>query len=92
MINYTSQHQIKLELFKHRFETELDKENRWVKLSAVIPWDKLASVYSNKLQVDTGRKSVNVRTVIASLIVKHKLKLDDKIMLEVIKKIYEQQK
>jgi hypothetical protein len=85
MINYTSQHQIKLELFKHPFETELDKENRWVKLSAVIPWDKLASVYSSKLQVDTGRKSVNVRTVIASLIVKHKLKLDDRGTIEMIK-------
>ncbi len=62
MINYTSQHQIKLEFFKHPFETELYKNNRWVKLSAVIPWDKLAEVYSQKFQSDTGRKSVNIRT------------------------------
>ncbi len=40
MINYTSQHQIELELFKHPFETELDKENRRVKPAEVIPWDK----------------------------------------------------
>ena len=85
MINYTSQNQIKLELFKHPFETELDKENRWVKLASVIPWDKLAEVYSKKLQVATGRKSVNVRTVIASLIVKHKLKLDDRGTIDMIK-------
>jgi len=85
MINYTSQHQIKLELFKHPFETALDKENRWVKLASVIPWDKLAEVYSQKLQSNTGRKSVNIRTVIAALIVKHKLNLDDRGTIEMIK-------
>jgi len=85
MINYTSQHQIKLKLFKHSFEAELDKENRWVKLAAVIPWDKLAEVYSRKLQSSTGRKSVNIRTVIAALIVKHKLRLDDRGTIEMIK-------
>ncbi len=85
MINYTSQHQLKLELFKHPFETELDKENRWVKLAAVIPWDKLAEVYSRKLQKYTGRKSVNIRTVLAALIVKHKLRLDDRGTIEMIK-------
>jgi len=85
MINYTSQHQIKLDLFKHPFGVDLDKENRWVKLSAVIPWDKLAEVYSRKLQSGTGRKSVNIRTVIAALIVKHKLRLDDRGTIEMIK-------
>jgi hypothetical protein len=85
MINYTSQHQIKIELFKHPFEAELDKENRWVKLSAIIPWDKLAEVYSKKLQSNTGRKSVNIRTVIAALIIKHKLRLDDRGTIEMIK-------
>ncbi len=85
MINYTSQHQIKLELFKHPFKTALDIENRWVKLAAVIPWDKLANVYSQKLQSNTGRKLVNIRTVIAALIVKHKLKLDDRGTIEMIK-------
>jgi len=44
MINYTSQNQLSLELFKHPFEQELDKTNRWVKLAAVIPWDELGSV------------------------------------------------
>jgi len=85
MINYTPQNQVKLELFKHPFEAELDKENRWVLLSKVIPWDNLAGVYSRKLQDSIGRKSVNVRTVIAALIVKHKLRLDDRGTIEMIK-------
>lgn len=78
MINYTPQNQLSLELFRHPFEQSLDTENRWVKLAEVIPWDELAAVYSSKLQRDTGRKSVDVRIVIAALIVKHKLRLDDR--------------
>ncbi len=85
MVNYTSQNQISLELFKHPFETELDRENRWVKLAAVIPWDKLARVYSKHLRNDSGRKSVNIRTVIAALIVKHKLRLDDRGTIEMFR-------
>ena len=78
MINYTPQNQLSLELFKHPFETELDKNNRWVKLASVIPWDTFANVYSRHLQINAGRKSVNIRTVIAALIIKHKLRLDDR--------------
>lgn len=78
MINYTPQNQLSLDLFKHPFEKQLDRENRWVKLAALIPWDKMASVYSEKLDSKAGRKSVNIRVVLAALIIKHKLKLDDR--------------
>lgn len=84
MINYTPQSQLKLELFKHPFESELDKDNRWVKLAELIPWDSLAAVYSQNLDSKNGRKSVNVRTVIASLIIKHKIGLDDRGTIEMI--------
>ena len=47
MVNYTPSNQLKLSLFKHPFEQELDKENRWVKLAELIPWDELASVYAS---------------------------------------------
>ncbi len=84
MINYTPQNQLSLSLFKHPFEHDLDKENRWVKLAALVPWDELANVYSRHLQSATGRQSVDVRTVIAALIVKHKLNLDDRGTVEMI--------
>jgi len=84
MIKYTPQNQFSLSLFKHPFESELDKENRWVKLAELIPWDELANVYVQHLQSDTGRLSVDVRTVIAALIVKHMLKLDDRGTVEMI--------
>ena len=46
MIKYTPQNQLSLEMFEHPFDTHLDKENRWVKLTALVPWDELAVVYS----------------------------------------------
>ncbi len=58
-----------------------------MKLAALIPWDSLASVYSRKLYAGSGRKSVNIRTVIAALIVKHKLGLDDRRTIEMIQEI-----
>jgi len=84
MINYPSQNQLSLELFKHPFEQELDKANRWVKLAAVIPWDELAGIYGQKLDPNAGRKSVDIRMVIAALVVKHKLNLDDRGTVQMI--------
>jgi len=84
MINYTPQNQLSLSLFKHPFQRDLNPENRWVKLADLIPWDELAKVYSRNLQSDCGRLSVDVRTVIGALIVKHKLKLDDRGTIDMI--------
>jgi len=84
MINYTSNNQLSLSLFKHPFERELDPNNRWVLLAALIPWDKLASVYASNLESNIGRKSVDIRHVIGALIVKHKLRLDDRGTIEMI--------
>lgn len=84
MINYTPQSQLSLELFKHPFEQTLDQDNRWVKLASIVPWDELSGVYSQKLDSGSGRKSVDVRMVIAALIVKHKLRLDDRGTVQMI--------
>lgn len=84
MVNYTPQNQLSLTMFKHPFEQELDKENRWVKLASLVPWDSLAGVYSLHLNSGAGRKSVDIRTVIAALIIKHKLRLDDRGTIEMI--------
>jgi len=54
-------------------------------LASLIPWDSLASVYCRKLDPDSGRLSVDIRYVIAALIVKHKLRLDDRGTIDMIK-------
>lgn len=78
MINYTPQNQLSLDMFETPFESVLDKGNRWVKLASLIPWDDLAGIYCSKLNPCSGRKTIDVRLVIGALIVKHKLKLDDR--------------
>ena len=78
MISYTSCRQLTLEGFENPFEKELEKNNRWVMLAQLIPWDALASIYSQDLETGRGRLSVDVRMVIGALIIKHKLKLSDR--------------
>ena len=78
MIKYTPSNQLSLEGFSHPFERDLSPENRWVKLAASIPWDALAAVYAKSLSSTSGRESIDVRMVIAALIIKHKFGLDDR--------------
>lgn len=71
-------------MFENPFEKILDKNNRWVKLSNIVPRDELASIYCTKLNSVSGRKSIDVRLVLATIIVKHKLCLDDRGTVEMI--------
>lgn len=38
MIQYTPANQLTLDGFSHPFDRELSSDNRWVKLSALVPW------------------------------------------------------
>ncbi|MFO7879766.1 MAG: transposase [Bacteroidota bacterium] len=53
-------------------------------MAKLAPGDELANIYIQHLRSATGRQSVNVRTVIAALIVKHKLNPDDRGTVEMI--------
>ena len=77
MIRYRSEKQLPLEGFETPFETALDKNNRWVKLSECIPWDLLADSYYETLSVKEGRPAKDARLVIGAVIIKHKLCLSD---------------
>ncbi len=83
MINYQSQKQQRL--FETPFEQHLDKSNRWVQLADKLPWDDLVKIYNKKLRLDFGAPSLDGRLVIATLIIKHKLNLSDREVIEMIK-------
>jgi hypothetical protein len=85
MIRYKSNKQISIEEFKTPFEIKLDKENRWAKLSEMIPWDDLADIYYQSLSKNLGPPAIDARIVIGALIVKHKLTLDDRETIETIR-------
>jgi len=77
MIRTTSSKQLTIAEFDWPFETALDKNNRWVKLSDCIPWDELAESYYQGLPADRGRPLKDARRVIGAVIIKHKLCLSD---------------
>ena len=65
--------------FEHPFDRALDPSNRWVVLSHLIPWDELCNDYLKQtVRSSTGRKPVNPRIVLGSLIIKYMLNLDDR--------------
>ena len=85
MIRYTSNNQLTIEAFKTPFQIKLDKENRWAKLGDSLPWDAMASIYYRSMSSDMGAPAIDARVVIGAMIIKHKLKLDDRETIETIK-------
>jgi hypothetical protein len=64
MIEYISEHQLSIEEFKTPFQTSLLPDNRWVKLSNVVPWDDFASSYMSMMNTDFGRPGISPRIVL----------------------------
>jgi len=67
MIRYQSQNQISIEEFQTPFQLKLDTHNRWVKLSRILPWDELATIYYQAMSGDQGRPSIDARRIIETV-------------------------
>ena len=84
MIKYTDQNAIRNQIFKTPFELGLDMENRWVIMSQIIPWDKMAVIYMNFMSSGLGRSTVDLRTIMGAMFIQHTLNLTDRNTLEMI--------
>lgn len=78
MIQYIPENQLSIEEFKTPFEVTLSSDNRWVKLSKIVNWDKFAQKYILMMNQGFGRPGVSPRVVLGALIIKHIEKLDDR--------------
>ena len=85
MIRYRPQSQLTLEGFGTPFSQHLDPDNRWVKLAQNIPWDKLANIYYRRMSDSQGAPAIDARMVIGAVIIKHRLDIDDREVVEQIK-------
>ncbi len=74
---YVSPNQLILEGFETPFSQQLSKINRWIKLSQVIPWDKIVESYDRQFNAIEGRPPISGRVVLGALIIKHMLNLTD---------------
>lgn len=75
---YVSPNQLTLCGFETPFAQHLTIENRWVKLSKLIPWDKIVGRYDLQFKSAEGRPPISGRVVIGAVIIKHMLDLSDR--------------
>ena len=91
MIKYTPASELSLQLFRTPFDAALSPQNRWVRMADLVPWDEMATVFLRSMSVAEGRPSVDLRTVLGTLLVKHIENLSDERTIEYIQEnIYAQ--
>ena len=74
-----------ISLFETPFENALDKNNRWINFSKIIPWDKVSSYYNQRMCNKNGAVTTDARIVLGALIIKHHESLSDEGTIEAIK-------
>ena len=62
----------------------LDENNRWVKKSKLIPWQRIEEKYAALFESDTGNVAKPVRMAIGALIIKQETGLSDEGVVETI--------
>ena len=78
--------QLNLEDFYMPFGGHLDEENRWVILSKKIPWAELEKDYKKKLSgSELGAPAKSLRMALGALIIKEKLQISDREVVEQIR-------
>lgn len=85
MFNYTPQNQLEIFDFKTEFESKLDPDNRWVRMSKILDWDAFAAIYAKNLSATMGANGIDARVVIGALIIKHIERKDDRGTIEMIR-------
>ena len=76
---YRKQHngQLSIEEFHLPFGGTLDPENRWVLLSALMPWEELEETYAPQFSPTVGAPAKPVRLAFGALFIKQRLGLPD---------------
>ena len=77
-------HLEQLPIFKdlNPYSGKIDRHNRWIKLSRLVPWDKMDMIY--KKYFDEGKQSVikNCRLILGLLLGQMLLELGDRPILD----------
>jgi hypothetical protein len=63
--------------FEISFGGELHRDNRWVILGDIIPWDEVEKRYAKLFSSENGRPALPVRVALGALVIKEKLKISD---------------
>ena len=72
------------------FSGKLDENNRWIKISHLIPWEELEELYASYFS-DRGRPGLDGRLVVGLFLLKHMSGLsDEELVLEPGENVYYQ--
>ena len=69
--------QLSIEEFFLPFGGKLRKDNRWVRLAAMMPWEYIDEVYARSMNEETGRKGIPSRIAFGALFIKEYCNLTD---------------
>ena len=84
MYRKTQRAQISFEDFVLPFSGQLSRDNRWVKLAELMPWDEIEEKYASLFTSKTGNVAKPARMAIGSLIIKEKQNYTDQETVEQI--------
>ena len=76
--------QLTLEDFILPFSGKLLTENRWVKLTQLMPWDYIEDVYARSMSPDNGARAIRARIAFGALYIKENENLSDERTVEAI--------
>lgn len=85
MYRKSSPGQLSFENFYLPFGGKLSADNRWVKLSKLIPWDEFESTYAEQFSEDIGAPAKGFRMALGVLIIKERLGVSDRETIEQIR-------
>jgi transposase, IS5 family len=77
--------QLSFENFYLPFGGKLSSDNRWVKLSKLIPWETLEANYADQFSATMGAPAKSFRVALGTLIIQEKLGTSDKETVEQIR-------
>ena len=52
------------------FAGKLDPNNRWVRLSKLMPWEKIEEIYLQAMSIETGREAISARIAFGAIYIK----------------------
>lgn len=73
----TDYDQLTLDEFMLPFGGKLRKDNRWVQMAEIMPWDYIEDVYAQNMSEETGREAYSARIAFGAIFIKEHEKLTD---------------
>jgi len=74
--------QLTLDDFIVPFGGKLQANNRWAKLSRLMPWDMIEEIYAQSMSADNGAGTISARIAFGALYIKENEKLSDERTVE----------